>query len=97
MTDSQPETPKKNEGFGDRIKRMSTGALVGSAVVVLVVGLIVGLAGGYAIEKQRTKNDVKNAKAAAAKKASNNGIARAGTSGTGTAVRLAGQGRNDIG
>ena len=83
---------ESNSGFGARIRRMSTGALVGSAVVVLVVGLVIGLAGGYAIEHQRTKNDVANAKKQAATKASNSSSQGTGTgSSGGAAVRLTGK------
>lgn len=60
------------KGLGARIKRMSPAALLLSGAVVLVVGLVVGLAAGYKIEQQRTKNDVKNAKAQAVAQSGSN-------------------------
>ena len=71
---------KSKPGLGERIKHMSSGALIGSAVGILVVGLIVGLGAGYKIEQNRTKNDVKNAKAEASKKPAAGGSTAANAS-----------------
>jgi hypothetical protein len=69
-TSSAGNTPKSGEqkskrGLDQPIKRMSTAALIGSGVVILLVGLVVGLGAGYKIEQSRTKSDVKKLKAAA--------------------------------
>jgi hypothetical protein len=75
--------------FADQIKGMSFGALIGSAVAILVVGLVIGLAAGYKIEQTRTKNDVnrlKEANKATGSKPSKNAPPPTAT----TSVRLAG-------
>jgi len=59
---------KSKRGMVEQIKGMSAGTPIGSAVGILVVGLVVGLGAGYKIEQTRTKNAVKNAKAAKAAK-----------------------------
>jgi hypothetical protein len=73
-------------GLAGRIKSMSLGALIASGALILIVGLVVGLAGGYKIEQQRTKDDIKSAKAAAKAQPKSGGAAA-----TGAAVRLAGK------
>lgn len=93
MTDSsETPTPPKPEssagGLAHRIRGMSSGALFGSAALILVVGLLVGLAAGYKIEQGRVKNDVKNVKKEAATKSSTTTVTTGSGSTSGSTSRI---------
>jgi hypothetical protein len=77
---------KSKPSLDERIKRMSLGGLIASAVVILIIGLVIGLGAGYKIEQNRTKNDVNRLKkqGSATSNASSPGASAA------TSVRLAG-------
>jgi hypothetical protein len=73
------------------VKRQSLPTLVGATALVLVVGLAAGFGLGYQIEKSRTKDDLKKARAAATAKQNANNKNTKGKAGSAAGVRLVGK------